>query len=67
MTLGESELQKDKFTLRRAVEADAIAVTACVHNAFGHYVERIGRKPGPMLMDYEKEIREHQVWVVEDN
>lgn len=57
----------DKFTLRSAVEEDAVAVTACVHNAFGHYVERIGREPGPMLMDYAKEIREHQVFVVESN
>ena len=55
----------DKFILRSAVEEDAAAVTACVHNAFGHYVECIGRKPGPMLMDYAYEIREHQVFVVE--
>lgn len=52
------------FVLRRATEGDAAAVAACVHHAFGHYVERIGRKPGPMLMDYEQEIREHQVFVV---
>jgi len=57
----------DKFIPRRAVNVDAEAVTVCVHNAFVHYVERIGRKPGPMLMEYSQEIREHQVWVVEDN
>ncbi len=57
----------DTFVLRRATERDAAAVTACIHHAFGHYVERIGRKPGPMLMDYEQEIREHQVFVVEEN
>lgn len=51
------------FFLRRAVDADASSVTACVHHAFGHYVERMGRMPGPMLMDYAREIREHQVWV----
>lgn len=56
------------FFLRRAVDADALSVTACVHHAFGHYVERMGRMPGPMLMDYVHEIREHQVWVaVQDN
>ncbi len=54
-----------KFILRSATEKDAAAVTACVHNAFGHYIERIGRKPGPLLMDYAEEISEHQVFVVE--
>ena len=37
------------------------------HNAFSHYIEQIGRKPGPMLMNYAQEIHEHQVFVVEDN
>ncbi len=55
------------FILRSAVDNDAAAITACVHHAFDHYVERIGRKPGPMLMKYDKEIREHQVFVVEES
>jgi ribosomal protein S18 acetylase RimI-like enzyme len=54
-------------TLRPATSADAEAVTACVHHAFRHYVARIGREPGPMLMDYAQEIREHQVYVAEEN
>lgn len=54
------------MNLRPAVLADAFAVETCVHRAFEHYVERIGMKPGPMRMDYEHEIREHQVFVVED-
>lgn len=52
--------------LRPATLIDAPAVAACVNNAFGHYIERIGMKPAPMEMDYEHEIREHQVFVVED-
>ncbi len=51
--------------LRPATPADAAAVTNCVHNAFRRYIARIGREPGPMLMDYAHEIREHQVHVVE--
>jgi len=54
------------LSLRPAVITDAPAVAACVNNAFSHYVERIGMKPAPMEMDYEHEIREHQVFVVED-
>ena len=57
----------NQFHLRRACMEDAPAVTECVHNAFRHYIERIGREPGPMRMDYAYEIREHQVWVVEQN
>jgi ribosomal protein S18 acetylase RimI-like enzyme len=60
-------MNTEHFILRSAEEEEADAVTACVHNAFRHYIERIGRKPGPMLMDYEQEIREHQVFVVEDS
>ncbi|MEY2816801.1 MAG: hypothetical protein RL275_264 [Chloroflexota bacterium] len=52
--------------LRPATLADSSAVAVCVNNAFGHYIERIGMKPAPMEMDYEHEIREHQVFVVED-
>lgn len=57
----------DHFVLRSATPNDVTAVNACVHHAFGHYIERIGRKPGPMLMDYALEIREHQVFVVEED
>jgi ribosomal protein S18 acetylase RimI-like enzyme len=52
--------------LRPATLADSSAAAVCVNNAFGHYIERIGMKPAPMEMDYEHEIREHQVFVVED-
>ena len=60
-------MDANQFSLRNAKDEDAAAVTECVHNAFRHYIERIGRKPGPMLMDYAPEIREHQVFVFEDN
>ena len=60
-------MDTNQFSVRNAMDKDADAVTECVHNAFNHYIERIGRKPGPMLMDYAHEIREHQVFIVEDN
>jgi N-acetylglutamate synthase-like GNAT family acetyltransferase len=31
--------------LRRARDADVPAIERLVHDAFGHYVERIGRPP----------------------
>lgn len=53
------------YSFRQAEECDAPAVEACVHAAYGHYVERIGRKPGPMLADYAEVIRRAQVTVAE--
>ena len=44
--------------------ADADAVTALVNQAYGHYVDRIGREPKPMTVDYRSAIAEHQLWVL---
>jgi ribosomal protein S18 acetylase RimI-like enzyme len=38
-----------------------------VDAAYGHYVDRIGRRPGPMLEDYAEVIRERQVTVAEED
>ena len=40
------------YILRAADAADAAAVAACVDAAYRPYIERIGRTPGPMLLDY---------------
>lgn len=53
------------YALRPATATDAAAVQTCVHAAYRHYIERIGRPPGPMLEDYAKVIRERQVTVAE--
>jgi len=51
--------------LRPATPDDAPAVTALVDAAYGHYVERIGRKPGPMTWDYAEMIRDWDATVAE--
>jgi len=48
---------------RRATADDAARITACVCAAYIHYIERIGRQPGPMLEDYAEVIVERQVHV----
>ncbi len=63
MTLADS----GQPGLRRAVSADAEAVAELVQLAYGHYVERIGVTPAPMLDDYAGVIREHEVWVLEED
>jgi GNAT superfamily N-acetyltransferase len=35
-----------------------------VCNAYAKYVERIGKKPGPMLDDYAQRIADESVWVM---
>ena len=51
---------------RPALPADVAAITALVDEAYGKYIERMGRKPGPMTADYAKAVSEHQIWVVEE-
>jgi GNAT superfamily N-acetyltransferase len=42
----------DPLRIRPATLADARAVGALVEEAYGHYVERIGKRPAPMDEDY---------------
>ncbi|WP_374450285.1 GNAT family N-acetyltransferase [Stella sp.] len=51
--------------LRPATVADAYRVAALVDRAYGHYVARIGRKPGPMLVDYGEALQQMRGFVVE--
>ena len=51
------------YSLRRAEEADASQVSELVDAAYGHYVDRIGRLPGPMTQDYRRVIRDAEVTV----
>jgi ribosomal protein S18 acetylase RimI-like enzyme len=53
--------------IRAAVTADAATVRSVVDAAYGHYVARIGKPPGPMLDDYAKRISDQQTWVLEDD
>lgn len=52
--------------LRQADPSDAPGVAACVCEAYVHYIERIGRQPGPMLEDYAAVIRTSTVQVAVD-
>lgn len=53
------------YLFRPAKDSDASAVESCVHAAYRHYIERIGRQPGPMLQDYAQAIRNRQVTIAE--
>jgi len=49
--------------IRKAAPADATAVAACVDAAYALYIERIGKKPAPMLDDYDQSIADGVVSV----
>lgn len=49
--------------LRPAAPADAAAVSAIAREAFAVYVERIGREPEPMVVDYDEIVSRGGVMV----
>ena len=52
--------------LRKAKSADVAAIDGLVQRAYGRYVSRIGRPPGPMEDDYEAKVGEGLVTVADD-
>jgi ribosomal protein S18 acetylase RimI-like enzyme len=51
--------------LRRATAADVATLTTLVQAAYGHYVERLGGPPRPLLDDYAEHVRGRRVTVAE--
>lgn len=51
--------------IRLAAAADRAGVERVVHDAYVHYIDRIGKTPGPMLDDYADYIARGYVNVVE--
>lgn len=54
-----------KTTIRKADSSDAKAMAICVAAAYRHFIDRIGKPPGPMLDDYAAVVRNHQAFVAE--
>lgn len=52
--------------IRLAESDDHPAVAAIVASAYAHYVDRIGRRPGPMLDDYAAQIQARQLYVLDN-
>ena len=58
-------MKSDQTAIRRAGPADAEAISNMVAAAYRHYIDRIGKPPGPMLDDYADVIKRHIVFVAE--
>src|SRR5581483_11714376 len=52
--------------IRLAQAGEEVSVAECVNAAYAKYVERIGKKPAPMLADYASLIAWGHVYVLED-
>jgi len=51
--------------IRRATLSDDVEIQECAEAAYQHYIDRIGKPPGPMLDDYADVIQRHIVYVAE--
>ena len=56
---------KPEPLVRPALPSEAVAVANCVKAAFTRYIERIGKPPAPMLLDFPDVIAQGNVWVAE--
>ena len=45
---------------------DADTAYTLVRDAYRHWVDRLGREPGPMQDDYARRIADGEVWVLEE-
>ena len=53
--------------IRPACPEDADAIRRLTQTAYGHYVARMGKPPGPMLDDYDGRVAAGQAWVLEES
>lgn len=57
----------DSIVIRPAKNDDVSWIQKCVEEAYEKYIERIGKKPAPMLEDYAEVIKNSTVFVLEYN
>jgi ribosomal protein S18 acetylase RimI-like enzyme len=55
-----------EHTIRQAEPEDQETLVNCVQAAYSKYIERIGKKPAPLLADYQAPIAQGIVYVLAD-
>lgn len=58
-------MNRDGYSLRPAVAADAPGLATVIEAAYGHYAERAGLPPRPLAADYAAVIEAFNVFVAE--
>lgn len=62
--MTNTEANTEKVKLEKATLADVQGMRHCVNRAYQHYIERIGKKPGPMMDDYAVRVRDYDAYVL---
>ena len=57
----------DEVIIRAADTSDLADIERIVASAYGKYIARIGKPPGPMLDDYGSHIRNRTIWVADSD
>jgi RimJ/RimL family protein N-acetyltransferase/predicted N-acetyltransferase YhbS len=65
--MGGADSVLDVLVVRGARSEDLPVIERIVDRAYGGYVERMGRKPAPMLHDYAQKLCETTVLVAEED
>ena len=55
------------LSIRLAKPDDEQKITECVNESYAKYIDRIGKKPAPMLDDYQSKISKNWVHVIEQH
>lgn len=53
--------------IRLAIEKDVAAIRECAQQAYARYVPLIGRKPAPMVADFESQVEDGSVYIAGDS
>lgn len=53
-----------EIEMRRATSQDVPAIHAITEEAYSKYIPLIGRKPQPMMVDYEHMVVENDIWLL---
>ena len=64
MQTGTSNSNQHKGSIRLAMASDGSAVSKCINEAYSKYIDRLGKKPAPMLADYSELIARQIVYVI---
>lgn len=64
MQAGTNNFNQHEGSIRLATASDHVAVSKCVNKAYFKYIDRLGKKPAPMLAEYSSLIGQQIVYVI---
>lgn len=55
------------YHIRKAIIQDSVKLSDIARRSYAVYIPRIGKEPAPMKANYSEVIKNHEVWVIENN